>query len=1066
MADEKYYCSSCKLVEHFNSRRKTHPCPLCSSEMYYLGLNQIVGGRLYNAYFEYGKKELIIPDGVETMEWGAFQGKASLESVAFPASLKEIPSYCFSNDSKLKNVTVPGSVKTIERNSFEGCTALERVILSDGVESIGECAFSGCSSLQFVKFPSTLKVIGKCAFRNCMPSKIIALPKSISEIGEDAFVVSADRDFPVFLVEAGSFAEKYVASHGYKYHISENIEGFISNKPVYRGKLFAAEKSDKTVKISSNVAVIASGAFEGHTKLEQVAFPSTVVEIQSDAFVGCSGIKELTFQAGIQKIGEKAFYDTVVQEVNLPTSIESLSPDAFPPQCVVAVDGEMPFYSQKQELLKKRRDELKAKKEKLDELKLKKEALEAQMNGFAKNRPAELEQIPVYQAQIACIQEQISAQKSEFGKRRESNASQQQTCQSELNTLKSERKKCFFLATSKKKNLDARISEKENELQAILDGAEQLLLDEAEAMALQNNELASATACLGRLMALDERRRNVLQRQKLSLESTTAEIEAYTSTIAATEDRLLHEENDLEAAHSAWQIAKEKMEAKRKQAEIARKQAKLAAKKARLVKKIGKPKYVQEVLYDYIPCEAIVEDRLLNQRFLDMLSNQNEASRIAAYQLFVEEHSKELEQIRELNRILGCAENDGIEAFIAQDGSEPIEVHLPERFTTLNAYFGKVGSWKHLRNAAKKAQKGKSTKIGVQEQLFEGVDYLKFSGIKNTALLFPYCLVVCEQGKQLSVFTYDKVNASVKSDVRDIEWWEDTRLPPHGELLSERRKYLNKDGSPNMRYKNNPIVKALRFTSITILAKKKCVVFPVDSRDSAIQFVDALNQHVETLCHGIQKSIYAKVCASDEMDNIRQAITDLSIAEKKRKDCERKKAEEESQKLESERRAAQLAAEEKRKAIIQRQREINEERKRQEREKEAASRQLAKLFDDDFKGGHAVELTQSKDSPNLPIEVVGNRLISNTVFKIEIRAICNLSLDEITACFVSKTGMPISNRKKLASLSDEENITLGFVLDSGVDYTTMKECFLRLDSQNRMLGDIAFRMNISFCSDF
>lgn len=222
----------------------------------------------------------------------------------------------------------------------------------------------------------------------------------------------------------------------------------------------------------------------------------------------------------------------------------------------------------------------------------------------------------------------------------------------------------------------------------------------------------------------------------LSLESTTAEIEAYTSTIAATEDRLLHEENDLEAAHSAWQIAKEKMEAKRKQAEIARKQAKLAAKKARLVKKIGKPKYVPEVLYDYIPCEAIVEDRLLNQCFLDMLSNQNEASRIAAYQLFVEEHSKELEQIRELNRILECAENDGIEAFIAQDGSKPTEVHLPERFIALNAYFGKVGSWKHLRHAAKKTQKGKSTKIGVQEQLFEGVDYLKFSGIKNTALLF------------------------------------------------------------------------------------------------------------------------------------------------------------------------------------------------------------------------------------------------------------------------------------------------------------------------------------------
>lgn len=1035
-------------------------------------------------------KKVSIPRTIREIGNRAFENCSSLEEIVLPEGLLSIGSSAFEGCSSIKKVTIPGTTQAIGNRAFANCSSLEEITLPDGLPSIEEFAFCDCDSMKFVKLPSNLKAIGKFAFGNCS-LKIVALPKSVSEIAEKAFAVSTDRAFPLSLVEAGSFAEKYVANRGYKYRVRENVEGFASSEFVYNGVLLEAEKSGKSIEISSNITVIASGAFEGYTEIERIDFPSTVVEIQSYAFAGCTGIKELTFQTGLQKIGEKAFYDTNVQEVLLPTSIESIASDAFPPKCVVSVDGEMPFYGQKLEALKKCREELVAKKERLIELKQAREAIEAQMTEFAKNRPEELDQIPIYQNQIAHIQEQISAQKREFGKRRESNASQQQTCQSELNTLKSERKKCFFLATSKKKNLDARISEKENELQAILDGAEQLLSDEAKAMALQKNELASATACLERLMALDERRRNVLQRQKLSLESTAAEIAAYTSEIATTEDKLLHEENDLEAAHSAWQAAKEKLATERKRAEIAQKLAKLlaeeerrkaeeerrkrelqkrldeaSAKKARLIKKIGKPKYQVEKLYEYIPGEAIVEERLINQCFLDMLSNQNEASRVAAYQLFVEEHSKELEQIRELNRILECAENDGIEDFGVQDAPALTCVEPPERFVTLNTYFGKVDSWKHLRHAAQKVQKGKRTKGDSKEQLFEGMGYLKFSGTSNDVLLFPYCLLVCEPDKQIRVFTYDKVKTSVKSNERDVECSGGTRLPPHGELLSERRKYLNKDGSPNMRYKNNPIVKALRFTSITILAEKKCVVFPVDTRDGAIQFVDALNQHVETLCHGIQKSIYAKVCASEEMDNIRQAITDLSIAEKKRKDCERKKAEEESQRIESERLAAQLAAEEKRKAIIQRQREINEERKRQEREKEAASRQLAKLFDDDFKGGHTVELTQSEDSPNLPIEVVGNRLISNTVFKIEIRAICNLSLDEITACFVSKTGMPISNRKKLACLSDEENITLGFVLDSGVDYTTMKECFLRLDSQNRTLGDIAFRMNISFCSDF
>lgn len=1033
-------------------------------------LNEIIGGTLYNAYLEPGKKELIIPDGVETLEWGAFRDKASLERVVFPATLKAIPSFCFNNNSRLENITIPGSVKTIEQYSFGGCTALERVILSDGIEIIEEYAFFGCRSMQFVKLPSTLTAIGAHAFGNCMPSKIIALPKSISKIGEDAFVVSTDRASPIFLVEAGSFAEKYVASQGYKYRILESVDGFVNNTLLYRGKLFAAEKSTDSVRISANVSVIASGAFEGHAEIERVVFPSTVIEIQRYAFAGCTAIQELTFHSGIKSIGEKAFYDTHVRVASLPASIEVIMPDAFPPECIISIDGEMPFYRQKLEDLQKRRDEIKVWEETLDKLKRKKEVLEAQMSKFTKARPEELDQIPTYQEQTVCIQAQISEQKSEFDKRRKSYTLLQQTCQSELNALKIERKKCFFLAASKKKELDDRISEKENELQAIRDDAEQLQADEAEAMSLLESALASAAACLKPLMALAAQRKSVLQRQKLSIESTAAEIEAYTLSIATSKDELLHAEHNLEAAHSSWLAAKKKAELAAKEAhrkrELQRKLTKAAAQKASLIKKIGKPKYTVSKLYEYIPHEAIVEERLLNQCFLNMLLNQNEANRIAAYRLFAEEHSNELEQIRELNLSLGCAENDGINDFSTQDEAKPVEVNLPDRFVTLNDYFKRNDSWKRLRLTTNRLQNGKRVKQDLKETLFKGMEYLRMPCVENTALLFPYCLVIYERNEQIRVFTYDRVRISVECTKRTKEYEEDTKLPPHCELLSERRKYLNKDGSQDMRYKNNPIVKEYRYTSIIIMAEKKRIVFPVDTRDSALQFEEAFNQHVETLCRGIQKSIYAKVCASEEPDSIRQAITDLSIAEKKRKDCERKKAEEESQRIESERLAAQLSAEKKRKEIIQRQREINEERKRQEREKEAASRQLAKLFDDDVIDEHAGELTQSDGSPNLPIEVVGNRLISNTVFKITLHAVSDLSIDEITALFVSKAGMSISNRKKLTGLSGEENITLGFVLDSGVDYTTMKECFLRLDSQNGTLGDIAFRMNISFCSDF
>jgi hypothetical protein len=65
---------------------------------------------------------------------------------------------------------------------------------------------------------------------------------------------------------------------------------------------------------------------------------------------------------------------------------------------------------------------------------------------------------------------------------------------------------------------------------------------------------------------------------------------------------------------------------------------------------------------------------------------------------------------------------------------------------------------------------------------------------------------------------------------------------------------------------------------------------------------------------------------------------------------------------------------------------------------------------------------------------------------------------------VTNTGEIISNKKKIAVSSDE--IVVGFILNSGIDYTAMQECLMRFETSGDILGDIDFKMNISFYSDF
>lgn len=93
------------------------------------------------AFVYSGIKELVIPEGIETIGEGALYQCQDLVKVQFPKTLK-----------------------TIEKQAFYECYYLEEVTLYDGLETIGEEAFWGCVSCLKFTFPGTLKSVGKSQF--------------------------------------------------------------------------------------------------------------------------------------------------------------------------------------------------------------------------------------------------------------------------------------------------------------------------------------------------------------------------------------------------------------------------------------------------------------------------------------------------------------------------------------------------------------------------------------------------------------------------------------------------------------------------------------------------------------------------------------------------------------------------------------------------------------------------------------------------------------------------------------------------------------------------------------
>ena len=130
----------------------------------------------------------------------------SLESFTVPASVKAIPSNCFSGCRSLESVSMPASLTNIGQNAFLDCTLLSSVKFGSGLRKIEASAFSGCRSLDEVTLPSGTTGIGASAFSGCTGLRMITIPASVTNIGTKAF--DGCRNL-VIDCPKGSVAEQY-----------------------------------------------------------------------------------------------------------------------------------------------------------------------------------------------------------------------------------------------------------------------------------------------------------------------------------------------------------------------------------------------------------------------------------------------------------------------------------------------------------------------------------------------------------------------------------------------------------------------------------------------------------------------------------------------------------------------------------------------------------------------------------------------------------------------------------------------------------------------------------------
>ena len=145
-------------------------------------------------------QSLVLPAGLEHIDYMAVAECIRLEEITIPASVTEINARAFENCRSLTKATFAGkALKSIGDWSFYNCHELQTIDLPEGVENIGKAAFYGCAYLQNAVVPASVQAIGDNAFALCSKMQQMEVRAVVPPTIEAKTFEQVSREMPVFV---------------------------------------------------------------------------------------------------------------------------------------------------------------------------------------------------------------------------------------------------------------------------------------------------------------------------------------------------------------------------------------------------------------------------------------------------------------------------------------------------------------------------------------------------------------------------------------------------------------------------------------------------------------------------------------------------------------------------------------------------------------------------------------------------------------------------------------------------------------------------------------------------
>jgi len=260
----------------------------------------------------------VVPEGIEIVAEGAFEGNEELESVVLRKEVKEVRRGAFRNCRKLREIMMLGEDVSFGSEVFKGCVELAD---ENGFVIYGGYLYDYIGKNEIVRISEEVNFISRSAFQYNETIRKIIFPKKETTIEPMSFQGCAGLADKDGFIIVNNVLYGYVGKE-YNIAVPQGVTE-ISMKCFASGVV-------ESVSVPDSVASVGAMAFMDCCEIKEITLPASVRSIGKYLFAGCKKLEKATIDAIVPALTDGMFAGCeALREIRLFRSVKVIPTDCF-----------------------------------------------------------------------------------------------------------------------------------------------------------------------------------------------------------------------------------------------------------------------------------------------------------------------------------------------------------------------------------------------------------------------------------------------------------------------------------------------------------------------------------------------------------------------------------------------------------------------------------------------------------------------------------------------------------------------------------------------------------------